>query len=496
MAFSTKNANEYIQANKHAANEQYKPSYHFSAEIGWINDPNGCSFYNGQYHLFYQYHPYSSKNGPMHWGHAVSRDLMEWSHLPVALAPDQAYDISGCFSGSAIEDNGKHVIMYTGHVQPHSQDGSLTRQTQCIAIGDGMQYDKIAENPVLTSDQLPEGALPQDFRDPKLWKDGDFYYAVIGSRAAEHVGQILLYRSANLKNWTYVGLLLKGNPSLGHMWECPDFFPLDGRHVLIISPQGVERDGYRHHNRDSVMYMIGDFNRETGQFQPSSSEELDYGFDFYAPQTLIDDKGRRIVIGWMQAWGRSIPVDEWGHGWSGMMTLPRELKVEGSRLIQQPIREVEAYRKNHIRFETLLNGTAKAEGVEGHCLELLISFTPKKAARFGLKVRKGEEEETRLYYDSAEGTFTLDRSNSGRSISTPPEEAGVNGKRSVPIELRDGVLSLRVFLDRASVEVFLDGGVRTMSATIYPSGNSTGIVFESDGECELSLDKWDLESGG
>jgi beta-fructofuranosidase len=496
MNFSTKHANEYIQANKQAVNGRYKPSYHFSAEIGWINDPNGCSYYGGQYHLFYQYHPFSSKNGPMHWGHAVSDDMVEWSHLPVALAPDHAYDINGCFSGSAIEDNGKHVIMYTGHVQPDPQNDSLTRQTQCIAIGDGREYVKLAENPVLTSAQLPEGAAIQDFRDPKLWKDGDCYYAVIGSRSAERVGQILLYRSSDLTHWTYVGLLLKGNESLGHMWECPDFFPLGDKHVLIISPQGARRDGYRHYNRDSVVYMIGDFNRESGQFEPSSYDELDYGFDFYAPQTLVDDKGRRILIAWMQAWARSIPVDDMGHGWSGMMTLPRELKVEGRRLIQQPIREIESYRRNHIRFRNSLNGTTRIEGVEGDRLELMVAFRPINASRFGLKVRQGEGEETLLYYDMAHGVFTLDRANSGRAISTPPEEAGVRGRRSVPVELRDGTLALRIFLDRASVEIFVAGGIRTMSATIYPSSASTGIMFESDGESELSVDKWDLEREG
>ncbi|MGO4544087.1 glycoside hydrolase family 32 protein [Paenibacillus sp. 2TAB23] len=496
MFFSTKHANEYIQANKHAINEHYKPSYHFTAEIGWINDPNGCSFYGGQYHLFYQYHPYSSKNGSMHWGHAVSNDLVEWNHLTVALAPDQDYDINGCFSGSAIEDNGKHVIMYTGHVQPNSEDHSLTRQTQCMAIGDGMEYIKIAENPVLTSEHLPDGCSIQDFRDPKLWKEGNHYYAVIGSRAEEGVGQILLYRSSDLKEWGYVGVLLKGNPSLGHMWECPDFFQLDDKHVLIISPQGVERDGYKHHNRDSVVYMIGDFDHSNGKFEPTSYDELDYGFDFYAPQTLIDDKGRRILIGWMQAWGRSIPVDDMGHGWSGMMTLPRELKVEGHRVIQQPISEIESYRRNRVHVRTALRGEGRIEGVEGVQLELMVSFKPKDASRFGLKVRQGKGEETLLYYDTAEGVFTLDRSSSGRSISTPPEEEGVNGRRSVPVALRDGVLSLRVFLDRSSVEVFIDGGVRTMSATIYPSSSSTGIVFESDGESELVVDKWDLDREG
>ena len=161
-----------------------KPSFHITPPVGWINDPNGFSCYKGEYHLFYQYHPYSTHWGPMHWGHVKSKDLITWEQLPCALAPDEEYDGQGCFSGTAIQDGDRHVLIYTSVVDKEQQDGThLIRQTQSIAVGDGENYEKLICNPVIKADCLPEGSSPVDFRDPKIWKEGDRFYAVVGSLA-------------------------------------------------------------------------------------------------------------------------------------------------------------------------------------------------------------------------------------------------------------------------------------------------------------------------
>jgi beta-fructofuranosidase len=490
--FTVQKANEFIKENKQQVNQIYKPAYHATAEIGWINDPNGVSFYKDEYHLFFQYYPYKTFQGPMHWGHVVSKDLVQWKHLPVAIAPNDFYDESGCFSGSAIEDNGKHILMYTGHLDPNPQDPSQVRQTQCIAIGDGVNYTKLAENPVLTSEHLPVGASIQDFRDPKLWKDGDEYFAVIGSRAQDNNGQILVYKSLDLKDWMYVGVLLKSDGTLGDMWECPDLFSLDGQDVLLFSPQNVKREEDRYHNLHSVVYIIGAFNKENGEFSQSHVDELDYGFDFYAPQTLIDNKGRRIMIGWMQMWERSIPTAQLGHQWCGMMTLPRVLSIEGDVLLQQPVEEIENYRTNPISYHNNFSGELTINGVEGTQVELIATFKPMGANRFGVKVRKGELEETVLTYDIQTERLTLDRSKGGHPIVAASAEKGINDKRTVPVMLENGSLTLRLFLDHSSVEAFINHGQRTMSSTVYPSPESKGIEFFSDGELELIVEKWDL----
>ena len=175
-----------------------RPAFHLSTRAGWMNDPNGFSFYRGEYHLFYQYYPYDSHWGPMHWGHAVSRDLLKWKYLPAVLAPDMPYDRDGCFSGSAVTlPDGRHLLMYTGVQKEYPVMGNDI-QTQCLAIGDGLEYEKYEGNPVLTARDLPEGASPYDFRDPKILEleDGS-YQCIMGSRPADGSGQQTYGRSGD-----------------------------------------------------------------------------------------------------------------------------------------------------------------------------------------------------------------------------------------------------------------------------------------------------------
>lgn len=179
-----------------------KPLFHISAPAGWINDPNGFSVYNGKIHLFYQYYPYLREWGPMHWGHSTTNDMIKWEQLECALAPDEEYDKIGCFSGSAIEADGKHVLVYTGVTKIKMPDGSeQERQNQCIAFGDGLNYEKYENNPVVTGDMLPENCSRIDFRDPKIWKEDDTYYLIVGSKDLNDVGQVVLCSSKNLTDW-------------------------------------------------------------------------------------------------------------------------------------------------------------------------------------------------------------------------------------------------------------------------------------------------------
>ena len=212
--------------------DEERPAFHVTGGIGWINDPNGFSCYKGEYHLFFQYHPYSTKWGPMHWGHVKTRDFVTWERLPIALAPDTAYDEGGYFSGSAIEmPDGRQLLMYTGVHRLRREDGVVEEyQTQCIAVGDGVDYEKYEGNPVLTAKDLPEDGNPLDFRDPKIWRDEDgTYLSVVGNRTTDGSGAIRLFESEDCLHWNYAGTIDRCNNEYGRMWECPDFFPLDGR---------------------------------------------------------------------------------------------------------------------------------------------------------------------------------------------------------------------------------------------------------------------------
>jgi len=304
-----------------------RPAFHVTPTIGWMNDPNGFSLYKGEYHLFYQYHPYSNEWGPMHWGHVKSRDLIRWERLPAALAPDCGYDAAGCFSGGAVEmPDGRQMLMYTGVQRGRDADGFIRDiQTQCIAIGDGVDYDKCELNPVLTGKDLPEGGSTVDFRDPKIWREeAGTYYAVIGNRAADGSGAILLYSSGDGRKWAFVRTLDACHNQYGKMWECPDFFPLDGKQVLLTSPQEMQPVGLEFHAGNGTLCLIGSYDPKGAGFIRQNAQAIDYGLDFYAPQTLLTSDGRRVMVAWMQNWATA-GAKPYHCRWFGQYKVPREL---------------------------------------------------------------------------------------------------------------------------------------------------------------------------
>ncbi|WP_113927246.1 glycoside hydrolase family 32 protein [Bacillus sp. P14.5] len=461
----------------------WKPAYHLSPPAFWMNDPNGFSYYQGEYHLFYQHHPFSPEWGPMYWGHFKSKDLAHWEEAPIALAPSEEYDRDGCFSGSAIEKDGKLYLMYTGNQWTGPDHDTDLYQTQCLAVSeDGMTFEKIAENPVI--DPAPQGDIhPHHFRDPKVWKKGDHYYCVLGSRTKDHVGQVLLYRSENLIKWEFVNVAAKGEGNFGFMWECPDLFEMDGRTILVMSPQGMKPEGNLYQNLHQAGYVTGDLDYESGTLQHGDFELLDHGFDFYAPQTMEDPTGRRIMTAWMNMWESQMP--EQAEGFAGAMTIPRELVLEKDKLKSKPVPELEKRRRNHKQFKNVaVQGETSLPGVEGNAVELKVTIDAKEASQFGLKLRAGNKEETELLYIKEERSLVLDRSLAGR---------GPGGVRKAEVELKENFLELHIFIDHSSVEVFINGGEKVMTARIYPKKDSSQIRFFCDDSIELlQVDKWDL----
>lgn len=487
--YTVERADRFIRESKPSLNPEYRLNYHLMAEYGWMNDPNGFIHSGGVYHLFYQHYPYKPFWGPMHWGHAVSRDLLHWEYLPVALAPGEAYDKDGCFSGSAVEVDGKLVLMYTGHRVTGADPNRDYEQVQALAVSeDGIAFTKYSGNPVIGLGQIPTGVSRKDFRDPKVTKIGAHYYAVLGSNDAQGNGLVLLYRSSDLKAWTFVSILAKSDGTMGDNWECPDLFPLGGKYVLMLSPQRMPAQGEQYRNLHSTMYMVGEFDPETGSFQANSRAQVDHGFDFYAPQSAVDDKGRRIVIGWMDMWEQDVPTQQ-GHHWAGAMSLPRVVVPDGDRLLFQPVPEVETWRTAPYELGvTPLDGELPLD-ISGDCYELQVEFEPGTAAQFGLKLRcdGAGKEETVIAYDHSEGVLVLDRDRAG---------IGPGGRRKATVSLTDGRLRLRIFMDKSSVEIFAGDGEVVMTARIYPGPASLGMALFSTGECRVHrLRKWDLVKG-
>lgn len=474
-------AQQFIKENRDNVHPRYRPHYHATTPIGWMNDPNGFVYYEGEYHLFYQYYPYDSQWGPMHWGHVKSKDLIHWEELPVALAPDQWYDKDGCFSGSAIEKDGKLYLMYTGHVT----EGDQVIQTQCIAVSnDGLTFEKHVNNPVIGEKLLGSEGLIQDFRDPKIIQHEALYYCVVATKTADNRGKILLFSSEDLLEWSFFSVLLEGTSEQGVMWECPDFFHLDGKDVLIMSPIQIKKKDHEYHNISSTMACIGEMNWETGQLHVENFHEMDFGMDYYAPQSLIDDKNRRIVIAWMQMWDRTLPTHDLGHKWAGSMTLPRELRVRNNRLIQRPVSEV--YSQLEYQYGSENIQVTEQPVVFHHLIKdntyMQVVADLSEAQRFTIQLAKQESEHLSLNYETTTSMFTFSRKNFGYEIKGGEQE--IIDTRSFPIELVNQQLILEIFRDTNSIEVFVNDQ-EVLSATFYEKEKGTDLVFVSEGKTHI-----------
>lgn len=489
-------ARKYETANEIASSD--RPLFHVTPAVGWMNDPNGFSVYDGKVHLFYQYHPYSTEWGPMHWGHQVSTDMIKWEQLPAALAPDTEYDMAGCFSGTAIEDEGRHILIYTSVMKNPGGEGVL--QNQSIAIGDGTEYRKIDNNPVVTGDMLPDGLSREDFRDPKVWQENGTYYMVAGTVDGEKKGQVVLFYSRDLMNWSFESVLAKNDKDYGGVWECPDFFRLDGSDVLLVSPIEMMAKGYEFHNGNNSIYFVGEYDEVQKKFSSGEPFSIDYGTDFYAPQTTLLPDGRRVMIAWMQSWHNLwIPR---GQKWQGMMTLPREISLEDGLLIQKPVREIERYhtRKVQYMYEAAC-GTHKLNGICGRTIDMTITISGDEYRTFGIDLAKGEGYYTRFTYDRSQGIIALDRTFAGferdvvciRRAEIKPccrtklstETVGSGGKCGEQIKLR-------FILDRNSIELFVNDGRMTMSTAIYTPITADGIEFSCDGKAWVDVEKYDI----
>ena len=472
--------------------ETDRPMFHLSSRVGWMNDPNGFSYYDGKYHLFYQYHPYDSHWGPMHWGHAESSDLLHWEYLPAALAPDTPADRDGCFSGSAIEMHGEHVLMYTGVLEDLDENGEIRHiQRQCIAFGDGREYRKYQNNPVIDESLLPEGGDRYAFRDPKIFRRGDRYCCLVANNSRDHAGQLLLFSSADALNWKYEKVFLSNDERFGLMWECPDFFELDGEHVALVSAQDMLPKGLEYHNGFGVFYMTGSFDEETMTFTERENHSVDYGIDFYAPQTILTPDGRRVMIAWMQNWD-SCSVHPKQTPWFGQMTLPRELHMKDGKLYQWPAREIEEMRSEGVTHENVIleNEEISLDGVEGRCLDLeceIESLDGEDVYRkFTLNFAKNGDFSTHVSFRPEEGSFKIDRKFSGsRRAIVHQRRAFVDNER--------GKISFRLVLDRYSAEIFINGGEKVMSATLSTPLEAEDITFRARGKLKMNVTAYKLK---
>ena len=464
-------ANAYIEKNRQNVDMRYRPRFHATAPIGWINDPNGFFFDGKWYHLFYQHYPYGAQWNDMHWGHWRSRDLVKWENLPIVMAPDMPYDVSGCFSGSAVPDGqgGAHIL-YTGV----SEEGRL--QQQCYAHFDGGQMRKADRNPVIPFSALPAGYKPADFRDPKLFRTQNGYRAVIAAKSTDGAG-LVSFSSPDLEKWTFDGPFCQTE---GVMPECPDVFSLDGHDIVLYSKVPEKGDADR-----PVLYSLDSMNPERTSFAGQAWKRMDYGREFYATQTCKGADGETVAVSWMASWETKYPTAVLAHGWSGMMTLPRLLHVQDGRLIQEPVPGLKKLRgeKNRISAE-LNNGRASLQGIGARHAEIHFRADVTNANAVALNVMEDQNERVSLLW--IQDTLIMNRTTiaynqMGRFI---PEI-------SMPLHARDGKLEMTVFVDNCSIEVFAYGD--TMSAIAFPKGEAYDLSVSVKGKARIEAECWKID---
>ncbi len=467
--------------------EPHRLQFHFTPAANWMNDPNGMVYYQGEYHLFYQYYPDSTVWGPMHWGHAITKDLIHWEYQPIALYPDS---LGYIFSGSCVVDHNNSGFQ-TGEENPlvsiFTYHDKNNLQAQAIAYSNdrGRNWAKYEGNPVI------KNPGEKDFRDPKV-----FWYPELESWIMSlAVGnRVQFYRSENLKDWELDSEFGANAGSHGGVWECPDLFPLkvegseEIKWVLLVSINPGSPNG-----GSGTQYFIGNFDGKT--FTNDNDSNLicwiDYGRDNYAGVTWSNAPDDRILfLGWMSNWAyaQAVPTETW----RSAMTIPRELSLrnttDGIRLISNPVKELEQLRgdKTTLDFSKAVNHS----GV----LEVLVSFDLKEttATDFGVELFNSKNESLRIGFNKASNQFYIDRNKTGKLDFSP----GFAGIHYAPRIATDSILIMQLFIDIASAELFADTGSTCMTDIFFPNEDFKNIkLYKNDGEVKLlNSEMYELKS--
>lgn len=452
--------------------DAWRNKYHIMAPMGWINDPNGLCYFKGLYHVFYQYSPLNAEGGLKFWGHYTSPDMVNWTEHEIALYPDIAADVDGVYSGSAIIHNDEMYLFYTGNVKyKGDHDYILTGREQNVIMVKSSDGFNFSEKKVLLTNENYPNSMGLHVRDPKVWEEDGVFYMVLGARSIDDKGYVLLYKSNNLIDWELLSVPAGGLEKMGYMWECPDTFKLNGKDVFMFSPQGMDAQGLKFHNVYQSGYAIGSFDKSKQSLSLGEFDELDRGFDFYAPQTFINHDGRVIMYGWAgvpDAVDHKNPTikNEWQH----CLTIPRQLVLKDEKIYQLPVEELKSMRTSEVVMSNLSLGEKKAvELFENYTFELNLDFT--NSTQFTILLR----ENLKLSYTNGIFKLALGESGYGRD------------ERSVSI---DTIENIRIYSDNSIIEVYLNGGAEVFTTRIYNHEVDKNLVFEGNGE--VNIVKWQL----
>lgn len=422
-AAALRRAQEAVEAARaQVESDPARPRYHLTAPAHWMNDPNGPVYANGAYHLFYQHNPYAPDWGEIHWGHVVSRDLVSWNHLPVALAPSTAAGEAHCFSGCvAISGAGEPTLLYTS-IRSDRSPYEYAELWGAAGSADLRTWRKLDTNPLLTSASHGELQV-RDWRDPFVWQEASRWYMVQGALLPDERGAVLLYESPDLRGWTYRGVLFADpDAPSGRSWECPNVFPLGDSWVVLVS------------DWTCVRYFIGAFDSARGTFEPHDTGLLDLGPHCYAPNTLVDPAGRRLLWGWIR--------QAHGEAWNGALTMPRVLTLDADGALRMHAAdELTTLRRDHQRLTDIPvpSGTSVvlARNTDPS-VELHMELEMEPGCTLTLLATAGEDTREVMRYDRTTGTLTV-------------------GHADGTVDSSENRIDFHIYLDRSLAEVCVQG---------------------------------------
>ena len=440
----------------------FREHFHLMPPVGWLNDPNGLCQFEGVYHAFFQYSPFDAEGGVKMWGHYISDNMLDWKYQGVALFPDQPFDCHGVYSGSALVEDGKMYLYYTGNVKLEDGEYDYIRtgregNTVLVSSEDGIHFGH--KKQLMRNTDYPDD-LTCHVRDPKVWKEQDTYYMVQGARTKEDVGQILVFTSKDKVNWKFKSRIESKEP-FGYMWECPDYFTIGDKKILSASVQGLEGGIWEERN----VYQSGYFEVEgdiLSSYKLGEYKLWDYGFDYYAPQSFETEDGRRIHISWMgmpdcEAYTNLTIADGWQH----CFTLPREIYVKDGKICQRPIRELD--------YKEAITKTAENKLQADSCKAYDLKIDKIQNNQFCIALA----EELLLEY--TDGRF--------RMRFTDNRKTCVSAGRDCRYVETDEVTNIRVIADVSSVEVFVNDGEYVFSTRYYPDKYSINVQAEGADIC-------------
>lgn len=459
---------------------EVRPKFHFTPIRGWINDPYGLVYFNNLYHLFYQYHPFNPTNGDMARGHLTTKDFIHFKEEEIALAPDKDYDNSGCWSGSALVKDGLIYLFYTGFSK--HDDGKFYQTINLAYSNDGYNFKKYEKNPIIDTKDIPACASIYDFRDPCVFIKEDKVYLIIGGKNEENKeAMLLLYVSEDFKEFKFKKVLFK-DTRFGTMFECPNLLTFDDSSFIIMSPQNLMPKNDCFFNVSSSVYTKLPKDIVNENLSLEKIKEIDHGFEFYAP-TVNDEL--KISVSWLQMWGRRYYLNEIKYSYINSLSLFKDIKKEGDILKFIPLKTYDKYFNLKNIFDAKIFTNQKISFNFGNCFRAKVKAELVEHNIFTLSLMKNEEESVRLIVSKLENRIYIDRTSLKVSLDGVDHTVSTLGLRFLDIDLTKEEITFDIFVDEYIIEIFLNDYKDSISLLSFSKGKSFEICTNLEMKVEI-----------